>query len=51
MLLRSGQSIQGGGSESIAAGIRIEFLAQAPDVLRLAILGRRVPLRNSMLPI
>jgi hypothetical protein len=43
MFLRSGKSIQGRGSQSITASICIEFLAQTPDVLRLAILYRQHP--------
>ena len=41
MLLRSGESIQCRGSQSIATRIRIEFLAETPDVLRPAILDRQ----------
>src|SRR5271170_5462580 len=41
MLLHNGKSIQGRSSQGIAGTIFIEFLAQAPDVLKLAILDRQ----------
>src|SRR5271170_5490951 len=38
MLLRDGESIQGRGSQCVAAGFNVELFAEAPDILRLPVL-------------